>query len=129
MGLLSKERWSLSTKPPGKDLLLILLLLLGWVLVRCGRRRVDVFTVFAVLFVVLIDRGLNGYAGGTNWAGIADKIGNHYFLIRLPFRRVGELIDAGVGVLRDIESFETWGSKSFRIRGVGTSDALSSCWL
>ena len=70
--------------------------------------------------------GLNGYAGGTNWAGIADKIGTQYFLIRLPFRRVGELIDAGVGGLRDIESFETWGSKSFRIRGVGTSRVLEA---
>jgi len=63
LGLLSKERWSLSTKPPGRDLLLILLLLLGLVLVRRGWRRVDVFTVFVVLFVVLIDRGLNGCAG------------------------------------------------------------------
>jgi hypothetical protein len=44
----------------------------------------------------------------------------------LPFRRVGELIDAGVGGLRDIESFETWGSKSFRIRSVGTSRVLEA---
>ena len=81
--------------------------------------------------------------GEVNWAGIADEIGTQNFLVRLPFRRVGELIDAGVGGLRDSKSFESWGSKSFRISGVGIrtfgvpeavdnfsrSDTLSSCWL
>ncbi len=56
--------------------------------------------IFVVVFVILINRSLNGYAGKANWAGIADEIGTQNFLVRLPFRRVGELIDAGVGGLR-----------------------------
>ncbi len=69
---------------------------------------------------------MNGYAGEANWAGIADEIGTKNFLVGLPFRRVGELIDAGVGGLRDSKSFESWGSESLRIKGVRTFGVLEA---
>jgi hypothetical protein len=135
--MLSKERWSLSSKPPRRDLLLILLLLLGLGLVKRGWRHVDIFTVF----VVLIEWGVNGYVGKANWAGFADEICTQFFLVRLPFQRVGELIDAdigGSGILKSLNPGEAKVSGSGALEHLGflrrsmilsRSDTLSLPWL
>ena len=112
--MLSEERRGLGIKPPRRDLLLVLLLLVG-------RRRVDVLTIF-----IVVNMGTNSDTRKANWAGIADEECTQFLLVRLPFVRIGELVDADVGGLGDFESFESWGCEVLRIgvRALGVLEAV-----
>jgi hypothetical protein len=85
-------------------------------LVGVSMRQVWRYVNVSMVFITHIKQVTKACMGKANWAGVADKVCNQFFLVRLPFLRVQELIDACVGMFGGFESFETWGGESLGVR-------------